>query len=291
MPPIPQISPFLAAAQQRPPKPILAFEQPHASGPGVFRTVFLSDTHLGSYGARAEPLAELLGLLECRKLYLVGDIIDMWQLRRRWRWNDACDAVIARVLDLARRDTEVVFVPGNHDDAARKYVGLEIAGVRIRLRDVHRTADGRRLLVTHGDQYDLVIQHSPALCLVGDFAYEVLLKINAVFNRLRALCGLQYWSLSQFVKLRVKSACTFISRFEETLLHEAEREGLDGVVCGHIHKPEVKKGTVDYLNCGDWVESCTLVVEHFDGQLELVDGLALLAELKASRAAAIQGAA
>jgi UDP-2,3-diacylglucosamine pyrophosphatase LpxH len=291
MPPIPQLSPLLAAAQQRPPRPVLAFEQPHASGSGVFRTVFLSDTHLGSYGARAEPLAELLSLLACRKLYLVGDIIDMWQLRRRWRWNDACDAVIARVLDLARNDTEVVFVPGNHDDAARKYVGLEIAGVKIRLRDVHRTADGRRLLVTHGDQYDLVIQHSPTLCLVGDFAYEVLLKINAVYNRLRALCGRPYWSLSQFVKLRVKSACTFISRFEETLLHEAEREGLDGVVCGHIHKPELKNGKVDYLNCGDWVESCTLVVEHFDGRLELVDGLALLAELKASRATTLEGAA
>lgn len=250
--------------------------------PGVFRTLFLSDTHLGSHGARAAPLAALLERVSCDKLYLVGDIIDMWQLRRRWRWDDSCDAVVSRLLSLARRGTEVIFVPGNHDEAARKYVGLEIAGVQVRLRDVHLTAAGRRLLVTHGDQYDLVIQHSPTLCLVGDAAYEVLLRINTLYNRLRALCGLPYWSLAQFVKARVKSACTFIRRFEETLLHEAKRGGLDGVVCGHIHQPAHRPGEVDYLNCGDWVESCTLVAEHHDGRLALVDGLALLAELQAA---------
>lgn len=244
------------------------------------RTLFLSDTHLGSMGARAESLAALLERVDCQKLYLVGDIIDMWQLRRRWRWTDACDAVVGHILDLARQGTEVVFIPGNHDEAARKYVGLEIAGIQIKLRDVHVTAAGRRLLVTHGDQYDLVIQHSPTLCLVGDAAYEILLRLNAIYNRLRAACGLGYWSLAQFVKLRVKSACTYISRFEETLLHEAAREGLDGVVCGHIHKSELKRGPLDYLNCGDWVESCTLLAEDETGQIELVDGLELLAKLR-----------
>jgi UDP-2,3-diacylglucosamine pyrophosphatase LpxH len=246
----------------------------------VYRTIFLSDVHLGCFGSRAESLAELLEHLDCDKLYLVGDIIDMWQLRRRWRWTEACNAVIGRLLEIAK-SAEVIFVPGNHDDAARRYAGLEVAGVSIRLRDVHCTADGRRLLVTHGDQYDLVVRHSPSLFWLGDQAYEVLLRINEVYNGLRAWCGLSYWSLAQFVKLRVKSAFKFIQRFEETLVHEASREGLDGVVCGHIHKSELRRGRVNYLNCGDWIESCTLIVEHQDGQLELLDGLQLLAEIKA----------
>jgi len=246
-----------------------------------FRTLFLSDLHLGASGTRAEPLARLLERVECRKLYLVGDIIDMWQLRRRWLWDDACDAVLGRLIEMANSGCEVIFIPGNHDDAARRYAGIEVAGIAVKLYDVHACASGERLFVTHGDQYDLVVKHSRAFCLLGDAAYGVLLRINSVYNRLRAVFGRPYWSLSQYVKSKVKSACTFISRFEETLLHEAQRAGLDGVVCGHIHKAEGRPGKLAYYNCGDWVESCTLIAERYDGSVELVEGLDLLAELEA----------
>lgn len=259
-----------------------------------FHSLFLSDLHLGSAGARPEPLARLLERVECRRLYLVGDIIDMWQLRRRWWWNDASDAVLSRLVEMAKTPgCEVIFIPGNHDDAARRYAEAEIAGISIRLYDVHRCLDGRRLFVTHGDQYDLVVKHSRFFCLMGDAAYGVLLRVNNVYNRLRALCGRPYWSLSQYVKAKVKSACTFISRFEETLLHEAQRAGLDGVICGHIHKPEqrVDAGGLAYFNCGDWVESCTLIAEDLDGQIGLLDGLELLAELEAERVTSLPAAA
>lgn len=264
----------------------------------------MSDTHLGFYSALPEKLATALDALDCERLYLVGDIIDMWQLRRRWRWSEACDRVIARVLDMAREGTEVIYVPGNHDEAARPYDGLDIGGVEIRLKAVHETADGRRLLVTHGDQYDLVVKHQPMLCMLGNVAYDWLIRLNRVWNRGRRLFGLSYWSLSHFVKLKVKSACTFISRFEETLVHEAERDGFDGVVCGHIHKAEIHKAeihkagvrkaagergsAIEYYNCGDWVESCTFLVEGFDGAIEIVDGLTLEAELAASASSETQ---
>lgn len=254
------------------------------------RTLFLSDLHLGSCGARTDDLARLLARVDCRTLYLVGDIIDMWKLRRRWRWCDGCDRVVGRILEMARSGTEVVFVPGNHDDAARRYVGLEVGGVKIRLQDVHRTVDGRSLLITHGDQYDLVVQHSKLLCLLGDVAYTGLIRLNRAYNRVRRMFGRPYWSLSHYIKLKVKTACTFISRFEETLASEARKRGCDGVVCGHIHKAEASDfGGVAYYNCGDWVESCSLLCEHDDGALQIVDGLKLLRELAESDAESVAG--
>ena len=261
---------------------VISQERPNRAVQMTARTLFISDVHLGSGGAQAEHLGRLLARIECRKLYLVGDIIDMWQLRRRWRWDEACDRVVARILEMARSGTEVLFVPGNHDDAARRYAGLEVGGVEIRLQDLHQTADGRRLLVTHGDQYDLVVQHSRLLCLLGDMAYTFLIRLNRVYNQLRRAFGRPYWSLSQYIKLKVKTACTFISRFEETLAHEARRRGCDGVVCGHIHKAEARDlGGVAYYNCGDWVESCTLLWETETGSLDIVDGLGLLRQLSA----------
>ncbi len=157
-----------------------------------FRTLFLSDLHLGASGSRAEPLARLLERVECRKLYLVGDIVDMWQLRRRWSWDDHCDAVLARLVEMAKSGCEVVFIPGNHDDAARRYAEAQIAGIEIKLYDVHTCTTGERLFVTHGDQYDLVVQHSRFFCLMGDAAYGVLLRLNTIYNRLRALAGRPY---------------------------------------------------------------------------------------------------
>ena len=262
-----------------------AVRRPSSGAKFSRRTIFLSDLHLGSDGARVRDLARLLERMECDTLYLVGDIIDMWKLRRRWRWSDDCDRIVGRILEIARAGTEVIFVPGNHDDAARRYAGLEVGGVEIRMHDVHETADGRRLLVTHGDQYDLVVQHSKLLCLLGDVAYTVLIRLNRWYNRLRRAFGRPYWSLSHYIKLKVKTACTFISRFEETLAHEARRDGLDGVVCGHIHKVEARDlGGVAYYNCGDWVESCTLITEDDRGTLEILDGLELLRELEADEA-------
>ncbi|MEM8995520.1 MAG: UDP-2,3-diacylglucosamine diphosphatase [Acidobacteriota bacterium] len=257
------------------------------------RTAFISDTHLGFEGARAGELVAVLRRLDCDKLYLVGDIIDMWQLRRRWRWSSACAEAIQIILDMARRGVEVILVPGNHDEAARAYAGVDVGGVDIRLLDVHETADGRRLLVTHGDQYDLVVKHSKLLCLLGDMAYVWLIRLNRGYNAMRRAFGFSYWSLAQYVKLKVKSACTYISTFEETLVHEAARRGLDGVVCGHIHKAEdARVDGLGYFNCGDWVESCTLVTEDDHGHLRVVDGMAWLeaAEAEANPAAELRSA-
>ncbi len=252
------------------------------------RTVFISDTHLGSKGARAAELSLFLKSVRCERLYLVGDIIDMWRLRQRWYWPAEHNEVIRRILKIAKRGTEVCFIPGNHDEAARQFHHHEFGGVRVLPQAIHETADGRRLLITHGDQYDLVVRHSRALSVLGSAAYDWLISVNRVYNAGRRMIGLPYWSLSQYVKHRVKSACTFMSRFEQTLVAEAERRGLDGVVCGHIHKAEAcSAGAIDgiqYYNCGDWVESCTALIEHADGTIELIDGLKWLAEQEQARA-------
>ena len=247
-----------------------------------FRTVFISDLHLGTAGCQAEKLTRLLHDIHCDRLYLVGDIVDMWRLKQRWYWPAEHNNVVRRLLKMANKyGTEVIFIPGNHDEGARQYCRMEFGGVQIKPMDVHVTADGRRLLVTHGDQYDLVVKHSRLLSMLGSLAYEWLIKINNLYNRARALVGLPFWSLSQFLKLKVKSACTYISHFEQTLLDEARRRGLDGVICGHIHKGEAhtdERGET-YYNCGDWVESCTALVEEADGTMAVRDGLAMLDEL------------
>jgi len=248
-----------------------------------YRTVWISDTHLGSKGARAKELARFLKRVRCDRLYLVGDIIDCWRLKSRWYWPAEHNDVIRRILKHASRGTEVLYIPGNHDDAARQFVHMEFGGVRILPHTQHTTADGKKLFVTHGDQYDLVVQHSKMLAVFGSIAYETLLKINRHYNIVRRWFGMPYASLSQAIKLKVKRACTFISKFEEILAQEAHKRGMDGVVCGHIHKAESRtmdKG-VTYLNCGDWVESCTALVEHADGRLEIIDGIKVIDDLKA----------
>jgi UDP-2,3-diacylglucosamine pyrophosphatase LpxH len=243
-----------------------------------YRTVFVSDVHLGFRGARAEELAAFLKRARCERLYLVGDIVDMWALRSRWTWPASHNQVVRRVLKMARRGTIVTYIPGNHDDAARPYAGLEFGGVRIALQAVHALADGRTVLVTHGDEFDLVVQHSRLLAVAGSWAYDHLVAANRLVNAARALVGLPRWSLSQVVKRRVKSACAFVSRFEEAVLAEASRRGLDGVVCGHIHEPRIHEGARLYANCGDWIERATALVEHPDGRLEIVHVDALLRE-------------
>ncbi len=239
-----------------------------------FRTVFLSDLHLGTRGCRVDFLVDFLRRTDCERLYLVGDIIDGWRLRKSWYWDDAHNEVLRLVLRKARAGTEVIYIPGNHDEMFRTWLpmGLEIAGIRLLPEAIHTTADNRRLLVMHGDEFDSVVRYAKFLALLGDWAYTAALAFNRWFNAVRRRLGYPYWSLSAWLKRQVKEAVKAIDRFETALAAEARRRGLDGVVCGHIHHAEMREvGGVLYINDGDWVESCTALVEHADGRLELID--------------------
>lgn len=237
-----------------------------------YRTIWISDTHLGTKGCRAEELLHFLKNTRSETLYLVGDIVDGWQLKKRFFWPQEHNDVIQKLLRKARHGTRVIYIPGNHDEAARHYLGFNFGEIAIKEDVIHETANGKRLWVVHGDLFDGVIQHARWLAYVGDRAYTLLLKLNSVMNRIRILLNMPYWSLSQYLKHRVKSAVSFISAFEKAMLTETRRRGCDGVVCGHIHKPEMREvdGLI-YANDGDWVESLSALVEHYDGTLELID--------------------
>jgi len=237
-----------------------------------FRTVFLSDVHLGSRGCRAEELQKFLKQIDCEQLYLVGDIVDFWRIRRRAFWPPEHNEVLRRILKLVHRGTRVVLVPGNHDEAIREFAGQSFGGIEIRREIVHECLDGRRLLVVHGDEYDLVVRRARLLSLVGSWAYEGLIVLDRHAHRLRRRLGRPEWSLAQAIKLRVKGACTFLSRFEEALAAVAGSRGLDGVVCGHVHQPAMGRldGGVAYFNCGDWIENCSALVETVGGRLQLI---------------------
>lgn len=236
-----------------------------------YRCIFISDLHLGTAGCQAEALLEFLKAHPSDTLYLVGDIIDGWQLRRRWYWPQAHNDVVQKLLRRARKGGRVVFVPGNHDEFARAFVGHHFGGIEVVHDAVHITASGKRLWVTHGDHFDGVIQLAKWLAYVGDTLYEWTLRLNRHLNSARARLGLPYWSLSAYLKHRVKKALMYVTRFEEAVAHEAQRRGMDGVVCGHIHRAQMRdiQGVL-YCNDGDWVESRTALVEHHDGRLEVV---------------------
>ncbi|MDT7515950.1 UDP-2,3-diacylglucosamine diphosphatase [Rhodoferax mekongensis] len=236
-----------------------------------YRAVFVSDIHLGTAGCQAKPLLDFLKHHPSDNLYLVGDIIDGWQLRRRWFWPQAHNDVVQKLLRRARKGCRVVFIPGNHDEFARAFVGHQFGGIEVHDDTVHTTADGRKLWVTHGDYFDAVIQRAKWLAYTGDYAYEFTLRMNRHLNHWRARLGLPYWSLSAYLKHKVKMALNYVTDFEKAVAQEARNRGHDGVVCGHIHRAEMR--TIDgtlYCNDGDWVESRTALVEHMDGQLELV---------------------
>ena len=236
-----------------------------------FRTIWISDTHLGTPGCQARPLLEFLRRTESDYLYLVGDIIDGWQMKRRWYWHQAHNDVVQKLLRKARKGTRVVYIPGNHDEAARHYLGIAFGDIAIRDEAVHTTAQGKRLLVIHGDLFDGVVQCTRWIALLGDVLYTFALRLNRHFNALRARRGLPYWSLSQFLKHKVKNAVSYITAFEDALAREARHRGLDGVVCGHIHKAEIRD--IDgmlYCNDGDWVESLTALVEDAAGNLSIL---------------------
>ena len=237
-----------------------------------FRTVWISDVHLGTPGCQAIALLDFLKHFESEHLFLVGDIIDGWQLRRNWFWPQAHNDVVQKLLRKARKGTQVVFIPGNHDEFARRYLGLNFGGVDVAEEWIHETADGRRLWITHGDLFDGVIQCARWLAHVGDSAYTFVLKLNQHLNSLRARMGLPYWSLSKYLKFKVKRAASYVGDFELAVAREARKRGAHGVVCGHIHHAELREiDGITYANDGDWVESMTALVEHADGRLEIID--------------------
>ncbi len=239
--------------------------------PTRHRAIFLSDVHLGTRGCKADLLLDFLRHNESDYLYLVGDIVDGWRLKRWWYWPQAHNDVVQKIMRKVRKGTVVIYVPGNHDEAARQYCMLTFGGVQVLDEVIHERADGKKLLVIHGDQFDGVIRYARWLAITGDWAYEAALKLNTVFNWGRRRLGMPYWSLSAYLKHRVKNAVQFINDYERTVAGEAKRRGVDGVVCGHIHHAQIRViDDILYCNDGDWVESCTALVEDFDGRLRIL---------------------
>lgn len=235
------------------------------------RSVFISDVHLGFPGCAAESLLDFLGRVRCQNLYLVGDIIDFWYLGKRRRWPARHNDVLQAILQKAHRGTRVVMVPGNHDERLRQYCGMTFGTIEVHDQCIHATADGRRMLVIHGDQFDSVVRCSPLLAVVGSNLYDGLLRLNTWVNAFRHWMGKDYWSLSAALKHRVKKAVQYIGRYEEAVVRAANHKDVDGVICGHIHRAEISRmAGLDYMNCGDWVESCTALTERHDGHIELV---------------------
>jgi UDP-2,3-diacylglucosamine pyrophosphatase LpxH len=276
---------------RRDPLPLPDDEPADSSPPASLhlRTVWISDLHLGTPGCQAVALLDFLRTVECETLYLVGDIVDGWQLRRQWYWPQSHNDVVQKLLRKARKGTRIILVPGNHDEFARKYLGHNFGGVDVVGEHVHELADGRSLWVTHGDHFDGVIQCAKWLAYAGDSAYEFTLRMNRHLNSLRARLGLPYWSLSRYLKLKVKRAVSYLSDFEAAVAREARARGVHGVVCGHIHHAEMRDiDGVLYCNDGDWVESLTALVEHADGRLEILDWAERMAVAATGRDSALQ---
>ncbi len=252
--------------------------------PLSFRTVWISDVHLGFRGCSADHLLTFLHAIDCEYLYLVGDIIDVWEMKKRLFWPQSHNNVVRTILGKAKDGTRVVYVPGNHDELLRDYHEMTFGNVHIVEEAIHTNADGRRLLVTHGDKFDSVVRCSRAMAMLGTRLYDYLLKANYLVHGVRRRLDLPYWSLAGFLKHKVKNAVQFISNFEAAVAYETARLGVDGVVCGHIHRPEISRiNGVIYCNCGDWVESCSALVEHHDGSLELLRWADTMLSLKWAR--------
>lgn len=237
-----------------------------------YRTVWISDVHLGTRGSQAAQLLEFLRVSECETLYIVGDFIDVWSLKRGIYWPQQHNDVIQKVLRAGRKGTQVIYIPGNHDEFLSAFLG-DYGAVSVQSRAIHQTADGRRLLVIHGHELDAVVQNSKWLAHLGDIGYTILLRLNAPLNWIRRLMGLGFWSLSAAVKRSVKNAVNYIGAFEDAVVRLAKLEDrIDGVVCGHIHTPCIRNiRDLTYYNSGDWVESLSALVEHPDGSMELLE--------------------
>jgi len=241
------------------------------AGTKHYRALFVSDLHLGTKACQAEAFLDFLRVCETPRIYLVGDIVDFWRIKRGVYWPQAHNDVLQKLLRKARKGTDLVFIPGNHDEAMRDYCGSRFGGVAIERNIIHVGADGRRYLVMHGDEFDVVVRYAKWLALFGDWSYTVALWANTHFNVVRRFFGLSYWSLSAYLKQRVKRAVNYIGEFETALAQEARRRGAQGVICGHIHHAAMRQvGDVVYINTGDWVESCTAVGETKDGTFEII---------------------
>ena len=237
-----------------------------------YRAIFISDIHLGTRRAQTGALLEFLRVTTSDQLYIVGDFIDNWALRKAWHWDQLHNDVIQKLLRKARKGTKLIYIPGNHDENFRNFVNLRFGRVAVLQETVHLAANGKRYLVLHGDKFDGVVRFAPWLAKLGDTAYEVSMALNASVNRVRRLFRLPYWSLSAYLKNRVKKAVEFISHFEDAVVREARQRNCQGVICGHIHTPDDREiDGIHYLNDGDWVESCTALVEHLDGRFEILD--------------------
>jgi UDP-2,3-diacylglucosamine pyrophosphatase LpxH len=237
-----------------------------------FRTLFISDVHLGTRGCQADCLLDFLRVHDADTIYLVGDIVDGWALRASWYWPQPHNDVVQKLLRKSRKGSRIIYVPGNHDEFLRNYYGTHFGGIEVVEQTVHEGADGRRYLIIHGDIFDLVVQNARWLAHLGDRAYDFAIRMNRFVNMFRRMFGRPYWSLSQWAKLKVKNAVNYIGAFERTLAAEARRCETDGVICGHIHFATMRdEHGIRYINCGDWVESCTAVVEHEDGQFEIIN--------------------
>ncbi|MDA8653566.1 UDP-2,3-diacylglucosamine diphosphatase [Alphaproteobacteria bacterium] len=239
--------------------------------PKNYKAIFISDIHLGSKACQAKLLLDFLKHNDSQKLYLVGDIVDGWRLKRKWYWPQSHNDVVQKILRKARKGTEIIYVPGNHDEGLRRYIGTHFGGIEVRNTDIYEAVNGNKYLVLHGDNFDNVMLYARWLAYLGDYAYDFVLSLNNVFNGLRRLMGLRYWSLSSYLKIKVKNAVQFISEYEHAIANEAQKAGVQGVICGHIHHAQMKQyGDIIYMNDGDWVESCTALVEHLDGTWEIV---------------------
>lgn len=238
----------------------------------TYRTIWLSDIHLGTRGCQADLLLDFLTHTSSQQLYLVGDIFDGWELKKKWFWPQAHNDVIQAFLKKAREGTRVTYIPGNHDEVTRDYTGHVFGGITVVDQLIHTTADGKKMLVMHGDQFDAVVGYAKWLAKLGSMAYGVALGINWVFNKVRRFFGFSYWSLSAYLKQKVKGAVKHMNDFEHFMAEEVRQKQCDGIVCGHIHRAEIRTiENILYCNDGDWVESCTALVEHHDGTLELID--------------------
>jgi UDP-2,3-diacylglucosamine pyrophosphatase LpxH len=237
----------------------------------TFRTLFISDVHLGARGSQAERLLDFLRVHDAETIYLVGDIIDGWALKSNWHWPQSHNDFVQKMLRRVRKGAKIFYIPGNHDEFLRSYYGTHFGGIEVVEQVVHEGLDGKRYLVIHGDLFDLVVQNARWLAHLGDKAYDFAIQSNRLVNMFRRMFGFPYWSLSQWAKQKVKNAVNYIGAFEQTLAGEARRHNADGVICGHIHYATIRDHDgIHYMNCGDWVESCTALVEHHDGRFEIL---------------------
>jgi UDP-2,3-diacylglucosamine pyrophosphatase LpxH len=251
-----------------------------------FRTLFISDVHLGSKAAKTDFLLDFLRTHEADTIILVGDIVDGWRLKRSWYWPQQCNDVVQKVLRKARKGTRIIYIPGNHDEFMRDFPGIHFGGIEVEQRIVYEMADGKKYLVLHGDEFDVVVRNARLLAYLGDWAYDTAIAINVLLAAIRRRLGMPYWSFSAWAKLQVKHAVNFIGEFQRVVADEARRAEVDGVICGHIHHAVMEDiDGIHYVNTGDWVESCTAIAEHPDGRLELISWGHKISEAPAAKRA------